>query len=237
MKGRKMIGAGSGGGLKTTSKIAKYIQHLKTGIKANAMLKSPLEIQTVKKKMSHYFLVCPIRSDPAAFLQPLLQSAPAFSYPFGSLVPWSTQVCQAMTADRYKPICPRAAWHMNSEGLCELEEKSPKRRKKLSLFRLEKPLTAFLQRAAGVCQVRCSRWCCSPYSSSGQGMPRCSKLASSQVHEEAFQATQLLTALQLFFHAVLLYITVLSLPGGTAVLQYNRLAKCKTDFFHLPNTT
>lgn len=48
---------------------------------------------------------------------------------------------------------------------------------------------------------------------------------------EAFQATQLLTALQLLFHAVLLYITLLSLPGGTAVLQYSHLAKCKTDFF------
>lgn len=51
---------------------------------------------------------------------------------------------------------------------------------------------------------------------------------------EAFQATQLLTALQLLFHAVLLYITLLSLPGGTAVLQYNHLAKCKTDFFSPP---
>ena len=65
----------------------------------------------------------------------------------------------------------------------------------------------------------------------GRGMPRCSKLACSQVHMEAFQATQLLTALQLLFHAVLLYITLLSLPGGTAVLRYNHLAKCKTDFF------
>lgn len=65
----------------------------------------------------------------------------------------------------------------------------------------------------------------------GRGMPRCSKLACSQVHVEAFQATQLLTAFQLLFHAVLLYITLLSLPGGTAVLQYNCLAKCKTDFF------
>lgn len=67
----------------------------------------------------------------------------------------------------------------------------------------------------------------------GQGMPRCSELSSarcSQVHVETFQATQLLTALQLLFHTVLLYITLLSLPGGTAVLQYSRLAKCKTDF-------
>lgn len=62
-------------------------------------------------------------------------------------------------------------------------------------------------------------------------MPHCSELTCSQVHMEAFQATQLLTALQLLFHAVLLYITLLSLPGGTAVLQYNHLAKCKTDFF------
>lgn len=65
----------------------------------------------------------------------------------------------------------------------------------------------------------------------GRGMPCCSELACSQVHVEAFQATQLLTALQLLYHAVLLYITLLSLPGGTAVLQYSRLAKCKTDFF------
>lgn len=65
----------------------------------------------------------------------------------------------------------------------------------------------------------------------GRGTPRCSELACSRVHMEAFQATQLLTALQLLLHAVLLYITLLSLPGGTAVLQYNPLAKCTTDFF------
>lgn len=64
----------------------------------------------------------------------------------------------------------------------------------------------------------------------GQGNATLQRARCSQVHVEAFQATQLLTALQLLFHAVLLYITLLSLPGGTAVLQYSRLAKCKTDF-------
>lgn len=53
----------------------------------------------------------------------------------------------------------------------------------------------------------------------------------SQLLVEAFQAAQLLTALQLLLHAVLLYITLLSLPGGTAVLQYSHLATCKTDSF------
>lgn len=141
-----------------------------------------------------------------------------------------------MTADRYKPICPRAAWHVNSEGFCELEEKSPKRRKKLSLFSWKSLLQPFSRELEEFvrCVIHAGAAVRTP--PQGRGMPRCSKLASSRVHGEAFQATQLLTALQLFFHAVLLYIALLSLPGGTAVLQYNRLAKCKTDFFHLPNT-
>lgn len=82
---------------------------------------------------------------------------------------------------------------------------------------------------------RAGRWrvtpALQPLSSSGQGNATLQRARCSQVHVEAFQATQLLTALQLLFHAVLLYITLLSLPGGTAVLQYSRLAKCKTDFF------
>lgn len=55
-----------------------------------------------------------------------------------NLVPWSIPAWQVMTADGYKLICPRTAWHVNSQGLCVLEEKSPKRRKKLWLFCLEK---------------------------------------------------------------------------------------------------
>lgn len=82
--------------------------------------------------------------------------APALCYPSGSFVPWSTAVWQVMAADRYKLICPRIAWHVNSQGLCELEEKSPKRRKKLLLFCLEKPPPesgAVLE--GGGCRLRC----------------------------------------------------------------------------------
>lgn len=43
------------------------------------------------------------------------------------------------------------AWHVNSQGLCVLEEKSPKRRKKLWLFCLEKAVleSRAVLRAAG----------------------------------------------------------------------------------------
>lgn len=224
-----MLGAGKGGGLKITSKIAKYIQHLKTGIEGNAMHQGPLEMLTVnvcfiyiykKKNKSKSLLPCLLRQmRPSSF-------PAAFCYPFGSLVPLSTQVCQAMTADRYKLICPRASWHMNSGELCELEEKEetlPVLPRKVSprpppeLHGLSGALFTLVLQSILLL--------------GGRGMPCCSKLACSQVHMEAFQATQLLTALQLLFHAVLLYITLLSLPGGTAVLQYNRLAKSKTDFF------
>lgn len=141
-------------------------------------------------------------------------------------MPWSTPAWQVMTADRYELICPRTAWHVNSQGLCELEEKSPKRRKKLWLFRLEKapPGSRAVLKVAGDA-------CAAAALLLGAGNATLQRARCSQVHVEAFQATQLLTALQLLFHAVLLYITLLSLPGGTAVLQYSRLAKCKTDFF------
>lgn len=105
--------------------------------------------------------------------------------------------------------------------------KSPKRRKKLLLFRLEKPppesravQEKVASDAGAAAALLLGAWECHAAASS-----------CSQLHVEAFQATQLLTALQLLFHAVLLYITLLSLPGGTAVLQYSRLAKCETDFF------
>lgn len=40
-------------------------------------------------------------------------------------MPLSTRVWQAVTADRYKLICPRGAWHANSEGLHNMEKKPP----------------------------------------------------------------------------------------------------------------
>lgn len=148
-----------------------------------------------------------------------LWRAPALCYPSGSLVPWSTPAWQVMTADRYKVIW--TAWHVNSQGLCELEEKSPN-------------LAIFPRKASSRERSRAGRRrvtpALQPLSSSGQGNATLQRARYSQVHVEAFQATQLLTALQLLFHAVLLYITLLSLPGGTAVLQYSRLAKRKTDF-------
>lgn len=183
-----MLGAGKGGGLKITSKIAKYIQHLKTGIEGNAMHQGPLEMLTVnvcfiyiykKKNKSKSLLPCLLR-------QMRRSSFPAaFCYPFGSLVPLSTQVCQAMTADRYKLICPRASWHMNSGELCELEE-----RKKLSLFCLEKSLLDLLQ-SCMVCQVHCSRLCCSPYSSLGVG--ECHAAASSLAPRFTWKHSKLLS--------------------------------------------
>lgn len=137
-----------------------------------------------------------------------------------------------MTADRYKLICPRAAWHVNSEGLCELEKKSLEKKETLTVLPRKASCSPPPESWAALF-VRCIIHACAAVRTPpwGKGMPCCSKLTCSQVHVEAFQATQLLTALQLLFHAVLLYITLLSLPGGTAVLQYNRLAKCKTDFF------
>lgn len=63
------------------------------------------------------------------------------------------------------------------------------------------------------------------------GAEECHAAVCFQVQVEAFQAAGLLTVLQLLYHAVVLYITLLSLPRGTAVLQYSYLAKHKTDFF------
>lgn len=82
-------------------------------------------------------------------------------------------MCQVMTADRYKLICPRTAGHVHSQGLCELEEKSPKERKKLLLFCLEKPPPV----SGAVLEVAMTPALQAP-SSWGRGMPRCSELAA-----------------------------------------------------------
>lgn len=63
------------------------------------------------------------------------------------------------------------------------------------------------------------------------GAEECHAAVCTQVQVEAFQAAAFLTVLQLLYHAVDLYITLLSLPRGTAVLQYSYLAKYRTDFF------
>lgn len=125
---------------------------------------------------------------------------------------------------------PRGSMTWKRNHQTSKKRQSP-REERNPLFCLEKPPGALLHRAGlrRVCDALLT-----PALQSvllGRGMPCCSELARSQVHVEAFQATQLLTALQLLYHAVLLYITLLSLPGGTAVLQYGRLSKCKTDFF------
>lgn len=189
------------------------------------MQQNSLEIQTDKKikTKSHYFLVCSIRSD--LCFRELQTFATALAAP----CPWVFRCARQWQLTGTNSFAPGLPGMWTQKGSVSWKRNLPRKERnshrKASRSPPPKSWAALFVR----CVTHARAAVCTP--PQGRGMPRCSELTCSQVHVEAFQATQLLTALQLLFHAVLLYITLLSLPGGTAVLQYNHLAKCKTDFF------
>lgn len=193
------------------------------------MHQSPLEIQTSKKTRVITSLF-PNRLRPSSF--PAASESSSLPLPLWRPVPWSTQVCQATTADSYQLICPRATWHVNSEGLWELEEKSPERRKKLSLFCLENPLVALLRvPSCAVCEVRYCRSRCSPYRSST--LRRARSLPGSRGSIPSYSASD--SSPTAPPRCIALH--YIALPARRhCCITVQSSSKMYNWFFHLPNT-
>lgn len=88
--------------------------------------------------------------------------------PLAALCPGVGRCARQWQLTGTNPSAPGLPGTWTQKGSVSWKRNLPREDETLTIL-LEKPLTAFLQRAGGVCKVRYSRWCCSPYSSSGQG--------------------------------------------------------------------